>query len=77
MIAKGGGAVGEMNMNWEFGFGRCKLLRLQWVNNKVLLCSSGNYINYLVINHKGKEYKKNVYMSITESLCCTTETGTL
>ena len=69
--------VGEMNMNWEFGLGRCKLLQLQRVKNKVLLCSSWNYIDYFVINHKGKEYKKNVYMSITESLCCTTEIGTL
>ena len=25
-------------------------------NNKVLLCSTGNYIQYPVINHNGKEY---------------------
>ena len=39
--------------------------------------STGNYIQYPVINHSGKGYflKKNVYMYITESLCCTTETG--
>ena len=39
--------------------------------------STGNYIQYPVINHNGKEYlKKNVYMCITESLCCTAELNT-
>ena len=28
------------------------------INNKVLLCSTGNYIQYLVIKHNGKEYEK-------------------
>ena len=28
------------------------------MNNKVLLYSMDNYINYLVINHNGKEYAK-------------------
>ena len=47
------------------------------INNKVLLYSTGNYIQYLVINHNGKEYlKKNVYIAITESLCCTAEIST-
>ena len=27
-------------------------------NNKVLLYSTGNYIQYPVINHNGKEYEK-------------------
>ena len=31
---------------------------MEWINNKVLLYSTGNYIQYLVINHNGKEYKK-------------------
>jgi len=30
------------------------------VNNKVLLCSTGNYSQNPVINHKGREYDKNV-----------------
>ena len=63
-------------MDWEFGVGRCKLLHLEWLNNKVLLYSTGNYIQYPVINHNGKVYFKNVYVCITESLCCTAETGT-
>ena len=56
------------------GVGRCKLLHLEWIN-KVLLYSTGTYIQHPVINHNGKEYKKTVYMCITESRCCTAETG--
>ena len=36
-----------------------KLLHIGWINNKVLLYSTGNYVQYPVINHHGKEY---VYM---------------
>ena len=31
---------------------------IQYINNKVLLSSTGNYIQYLVINHSGIEYEK-------------------
>ena len=48
-----GGAV-----DWEFGVSRCKLLCIEWINNKVLLYSTENYIQHLEINHNGKEYKK-------------------
>ena len=52
------------NVNiWEFGISRCKLLFTEWINNKVLLCSTGNYIQYPVINHNGKEYEKE-YMCV-------------
>ena len=30
----------------------------QWINIKVLLYSTGNFFQYLVINHNGKEYDK-------------------
>ena len=54
---------GEGGMDWEFGISRCKLLYIEWINNKVLLNSTGNYIQYPVINHNGKEYEKEcVYM---------------
>ena len=54
MVAKGeGGGEGK---DWEFGINRCKLLYIGWINNKVLLYSTGNYIQYPVINHKRKEY---------------------
>ena len=73
MVAKREGGGG---LHWEFGVSRCKLLYMGWINNKVLLYSTGNYIQYPVINNNGKEYKKNVYMYITESLCCTAEINT-
>ena len=36
-------------MDWEFGVGRCKLLHLEWINNKVLMYSTGKYIQHPVI----------------------------
>ena len=56
MVAKEEGIGGEME--WEVGISRCKLLYIEWINNKVLLYSTGNYIQYLGINHNGKEHKK-------------------
>ena len=35
-----------------------------------------NYIQYPVINHNGKNKKKNVHMCINESLCYTAGIGT-
>ena len=52
-VAKAG--KGGRGIYWEFGTSRCKLLYTEWMNNKVLLYSIGNYIQYLVINHNGKE----------------------
>ena len=69
---RGGGGEG---MDWEFGISRCKLVYLGWINNKVLLYSTGNYIQYPLINHNGKEYEK-IYIYKTESLHCTPETNT-
>ena len=51
---RGGGG----GMDWEFGVNRCKLVYIGWVNNKVSLYSTGSYIQYIVINHNGKEYEK-------------------
>ena len=45
--------------------------------NKILLYSTGHYIQYPVISHSGKEYEKHVYMCITESLHFITEINTL
>ena len=47
---------GGGEMDWEFGIRRSKLLHLEWINNKALLYSTGNYIQYPVINRNGKEY---------------------
>ena len=43
-------------MEWEVEVSRCKLLCIEWINNKVLLYSAENYIQCLMINHNGKEY---------------------
>ena len=56
MVAEG--EWGGEGMDWEFGISRCKLLYIGRINNKVLLYSTGNYIQYTMINHNGKEYEK-------------------
>ena len=79
-------ATGWGGQDWEFGIGRCKLLYIEWINNKVLLYSTVNYIQYLVIYHDGKEDEKkyvyiyiytHTYIYITESLCQIAEINTL
>ena len=71
VVAKGKGSGG--GMEWEFRVSRCKLLYIECINNKVLLYSTGNYIQCPVINHSGKEYKKEcIYMYN----CCTAEINT-
>ena len=60
---------GRGGMDWDFGFSRCKLLYIEWINNKVLLFSSGNYIQWPVINLNGKEHEKE-YIYIYIYICC-------
>ena len=45
--AGGGGS----RMDWEFQLNRCKLLHLEQISNEVLLYSTGNYSQSLVIEH--------------------------
>ena len=45
-------------MDWEFGISRCKLLYIDWIDNKALLYITENYIQYPVTNHNRKEYEK-------------------
>ena len=54
------GRGGGGGKDWEFGISRCNLVCLGWINNKVLLYSTGNYIQYPVINHNGNEYEKYI-----------------
>ena len=62
VVAKGEGVGG--GVEWEFGVSRCELVYTGWINNKVLLCSTGHYIQSPGINHNGKVYKKEcIYMS--------------
>ena len=53
-VAKRQGHGGRMDC--EFRISRCKMLYIEWINNKVLLYSTENYILYPVINHNGKEF---------------------
>ena len=45
-------------MDWESRVIRCKLLHIEWINNKGLRDSMGGHIQYPVVSHNGKEYKK-------------------
>ena len=54
---------------------RCKLVHMQWINNKVLLYSTGNYIQYPLILEKNM--KKNVCITELLILCCTAVINTL
>ena len=54
-----GGGTGQ-----AFGMSRCKLLYVGWINNRVLLHSTGNNSQYSVMNHKGKEYE-SMYINST------------
>ena len=45
---------GWSEMDWEFGVEKCKLLHLELIDNKVLLYSTGNYIQPPGIDHDGK-----------------------
>ena len=51
----------KRGMEWEVGVSRGKLLYMEWIN-KVLLYSAENCwcIQYPMINHNGKEYKKGM-----------------
>ena len=57
IVLKNHAVFGE-GKDWEFGVSRGKPLHIEWINNNVLLYSTGNYIQYPVINHNEKEYKK-------------------
>ena len=43
-LARGGGDGG--GMDWELRVNRCKLLYIEWINNKDLLYSTGNCTQY-------------------------------
>ena len=70
----------------EVGVPRCKLLYTGWINNKVRLHSTENYISYCIIKHIGKAFLKKrmyidtyvcvciyIYMYTLEPLCCIAE----
>ena len=42
VVAKGEGVGG--GLEWEAGVRGCRLLYVEWIHNRVLLCSTENYI---------------------------------
>ena len=64
MVPKGKG-LGEGWVVWGVRGRRRKLACVEGVNNKVLLYSTENYIQYPMINRNGKEYAyKKVCMCV-------------
>ena len=73
------GEWGEGGMDWESSRDRCQLFYREWVNDKVLPHSTGNYTQYPVINHNGKydHMCACACVHLSESLHCTAEMNTL
>ena len=80
LVAREGRERGEE----EVGVPGCKLLYTGWINNKVRLHSTENYISYCIIKHNGKAFLKKrmyidiyvrvyIYMYTLEPLCCIAE----
>ena len=60
----------EEGINQELVISKYKLLYVKHINNKVLLHSIGNYIQYLAIHYSGKEFEKEyAYMYIFVYVC--------
>ena len=66
---------GEEGREWDVRVSRCKLLYLEWIKNKVLLCGIGNYMQSPGKIMIENIFKKNVCMCMTLSLCCTAGIG--
>ena len=58
------GGVWGREMEWEIWVSSYKILHIEWINNKVLLYSIGNYIQYPVINPDGEEYENEYIIYI-------------
>ena len=48
-------------MEGELGVNRCRLLPLEWINNEILLCNPGNYVQSHTMEPDNVR-KKNVYI---------------
>ena len=49
-------------MDGVLGVNRCRLFLLEWISNEILLCSTGNYVCSLMMDHNN--VIKNVYMYV-------------
>ena len=44
----------KLGNSGRFGVSSCKLLYIGWINNKILLSSTENYVQYSIVNHNRK-----------------------
>ena len=58
---QGAGKVGGRT-DWNFEISRCKLVYIEWINNKILLYNTRNYIQYSVIEVTVEKKRKNTHM---------------
>ena len=56
-------AGGGSGMDGVLGVNRCRLLPLEWISNEILLYSTGNYIQSLMMEPDNVR-KNNVYMYV-------------
>ena len=61
-------AIGRKGWSGRLGLADEIYLYIEWIKNEVLQYGTGNFIQYLGINHNGKEY-----ICRAESICCTAE----
>ena len=59
---------GRERINQEYGINRYTLTYIKYIN-KDLLCSTGNYIQYLVMVYNGKELEKGIYICVCMCVC--------
>ena len=50
-------------MDGVLGVNGCRLLPLEWINNEILLCSTGNYVWSLMMEHDNVR-KKSIYVYV-------------
>ena len=65
VVANGGRSGWELDC--ESGISGCKLVHIEWRDNKALLYSTGNHIPHLVKNHNEKGHEKEYICILTES----------
>lgn len=64
---------GEEWVDRAFGVGTRKLLPLEWMSKELLLRRTGNYVQWLGLEHDKRDYEKKACtcMYVTGSLGCT------
>lgn len=64
---------GEEWVDRAFGVGTRKLLPLEWMSKELLLRRTGNYVQWLGLEHDKRDYEKKacICMYVTGSLGCT------